>query len=613
MPLRLKTKFTLTTALLMLIVVAAVCVVSVGALVRQTIHQVDDRARFVAQQTFADAQRALGDAAARGDAPASASEADVREYVRRVLDGSSGVTSSVNAAVGYSPTIYEVSIVDRDSVALVSSDPSLPGHLVLPRARLDDLAQFGFLEQLRVLYGPPRNFEVSLPFKLGGQPFGEIRVGVNSALLRNEISPTLRAATQLALLGVILATVLAGVASSISLAPLQKITAQLDRIARGQAAPQPVRSGDELGQVSTKISEIGQQLQGVRAIFSGLRENLRAFAAGMDDGLLVFSASGQAVLATPAVERFLGRKPEELVGQTVAQVFPAGEPLGKALRLASGRLRPVDAVDVELNGAAGPRRVRASVREIAEGGSKMGEVVTLCDLDSIERLGSELEVSERLAALGRVTAGVAHEVKNPLNSMRLWLENLRESLPADPDSANTAVKVLDTEIDRLDRVVKTFLDFTKPVELHLEDTDIAALAGEVLALAQPQIARGRVQVTVEQPENLPDVRVDRQLIKQALMNLVLNSCEAMKSGGRLTLSVRRRGDLAEIRISDTGHGIAPEHRRRIFELFFTTRPGGSGLGLATAFRIVQLHSGSIDFESEVGKGTTFIVELPLHH
>ncbi|HVN09989.1 MAG TPA: ATP-binding protein [Patescibacteria group bacterium] len=611
MRLRLKTKFTLTTALLVLTVVAVVSVISVAALMRQTFRHLDDRAHYVAKLVLDEARSALDDAAARGQGPTSEKDADVDAFVRGVLQKDPRLAAALAAAVGYSPTIYEVSIVDRDSVALVSSDPNLVGHLRLPRARLENLAQFDFLEQIHTLYGPSQIYEVSLPFNLGSRPFGEIRVALNSALLRNEISPTLRTATEFALFGVFFSAGLAFLISNITLAPLQKITAQLDRIASGQFDAQPLRSGDELGQVSTKISEIGQQLRGVRAIFSGLRENLSALTAGMDDAVLVFSATGQAVLATPAVEKFLGCKPQELIGRDAGQMFPADQPLGKALGLADGRLHAVDQVEVALNGGSGPQRVRASVREIAEGGSQMGALVTLRDLDSLDRLDSELEVSERMAALARVTAGVAHEVKNPLNSMRLWLENLRESLPSDPEAARSAVKVLDSEIDRLDRVVKRFLDFTKPVELHLEDTDLAELVREVLALARPQIERAGVKAAVEQPNPLPAVHVDRALLQQALMNLVLNACQAMPQGGRLDITLRRKADAAEIRIADTGHGIAPEHRRRIFELFFTTRPSGSGLGLATAFRIVQLHNGSIDFESEPGRGTTFILEFPL--
>jgi signal transduction histidine kinase len=611
MRLRLKTKITLTTALLVLTVAALVSGAYVARLVRQGIHQLDDRAHFVAQQVLVQAQNAFAAAANRGEAPLSSSPADVHDYVRRVLEMDDGLNSLLQADVGYSPSIYEVTITDRKNVAMVSSDTSLPGHLILPRAKLDTFAQFYFLEQMRILYGPPRVYEITLPFNLGDQPYGEIHVDLNSALLRVEITPGLRSASLLALFAVVLSTILAGVATNVALAPLQKISAQLDRIAKGEFDSQPLRSSDELGQVSSKISEIGQQLRGVREIFGTLRANLSDLTSGLDDGLLLFSGEGKAVFASPSVEKFLQRKPETLLGCSFPEIFLPGTPLGLALRAEGEWLRPLENLEVKMDGAGGPQRVAASLRVIAEGGARMGALVALRDLDSIERIGSELAVSERLAALGRITAGVAHEVKNPLNSMRLWLENLRESLPGDPAAAQQAVKILDKEIDRLDRVVKTFLDFTRPVELHLEDTDLAEMLGEVVALALPQIQRAKVQVSVEQPQNVPAARVDRELFKQAVLNLILNACDAMTAGGKLTLAIRRRGDVALISISDTGHGIAPQDRNRIFDLFFTTRPGGTGLGLATTFRIVQIHSGSIDFQSEVGRGTSFFIELPL--
>ena len=242
----------------------------------------------------------------------------------------------------------------------------------------------------------------------------------------------------------------------------------------------------------------------------------------------------------------------------------------------------------------------------------MGALLTLRDLDSLESINTQLQVSERLAALGRVTAGVAHEVKNPLNSMRLWLENLKESLPDDPESSSQqAVQVLDKEIDRLDTVVKRFLDFTRPMEVRLEPTQLAQLLQEVLEVARPQLQRANIRVAQLLPIDVPEVYVDRALLKQAVLNLVLNGVEAMPSGGQLRLVLSRRGEMAEICVGDTGPGIPPENRQKIFQLFFTTRPGGSGIGLASTFRIVQLLNGSIDFTSEVGRGTTFLIELPL--
>jgi signal transduction histidine kinase len=250
------------------------------------------------------------------------------------------------------------------------------------------------------------------------------------------------------------------------------------------------------------------------------------------------------------------------------------------------------------------------VQTIGEHGRRMGTLVTLRDVESLERIGSQLQVSERLAALGRVTAGVAHEVKNPLNSMRLWLEVLKSNMPVAPEPQQ-AVKMLDSEIERLDRAVKTFLNFTKPVELKLEETRLQELLDEVLEAARPSIAKAGLLLRADLPSDCPPVLADRQLIHQAVLNLLLNACEFTDPGGSIVLSLRRSGEHAVIAVEDSGRGIAPEDQKKIFQLFFTTRPGGTGIGLANTFRFVQLHNGRIEFESKAGRGTTFRVELPL--
>jgi len=333
--------------------------------------------------------------------------------------------------------------------------------------------------------------------------------------------------------------------------------------------------------------------------------------AGLEDGLLLFTRDARAVMVSPAAEKFLGAPAGQFLGRRVTDIFPIGHPLRDALHLEGDELREV-AAEIELKTTEGEKRVSVTVQGIQEDGERMGALLTLRDLDSIESINTQLQVSERLAALGRITAGVAHEVKNPLNSMRLWLENLKESLPDDSDSgAKQAVQVLDKEIDRLDAVVKRFLDFTRPMDVRLEPTQLAQLLGEVLEIAQPQMQKANIQVARLLPIDVPEVYVDRDLLKQAVLNLVLNAGESMPSGGQLRLVLSRRGEMAEISVGDTGKGIPPEHRQKIFQLFFTTRPGGSGIGLASTFRIVQLLNGSIDFTTEVGKGTTFRIELPL--
>ncbi len=180
---------------------------------------------------------------------------------------------------------------------------------------------------------------------------------------------------------------------------------------------------------------------------------------------------------------------------------------------------------------SGPQRVGVSVQVIREHGTRMGTLVTLRDVESLERIGSQLQVSERLAALGRVTAGVAHEVKNPLNSMRLWLEVLKANMPVEPEPQQ-AVKMLDSEIDRLDRAVKTFLNFTKPVELNLEETDLRTLLEDVLDAARPSIVKANLELRADLPSDCPPVLVDRQLIHQAVLNLLINASEFTDPGGQ---------------------------------------------------------------------------------
>src|ERR1700736_5132884 len=525
MRLSLKTKFTLATSLLVLGVVTVVSALYLGRLTQQVLRQGDDRARFVAQQISLAGQNALAEAAERGESPRSVKPEDIRQYVSRTLDNNSTLNSLIESAVGYSPTIYEITISDSNGIVLVSSDASLRGQKVPVRPSIDSLVRYNFVQQLRTLYGPPQTYEFSLPFNLGSGPFGDIRIGLSSTLIRDEISPQLKSAGYWALGSVLLSTLLAFTVGRVSLAPIERISAQLDRISAGEFDLEPaVERGDELGVVSTKIIGIGKQLRDVREIFSTLRENLDQVMSGLADGLLLFNVSGYTVLVSPSVEKFLAIPPEELRGRRASEIFPPGHPMRETLGIRGDHIGHVENAEVTMEGPQGPQRIGVSSQVIREHGNPMGSLVTLRDVESLERIGSQLQVSERLAALGRVTAGVAHEVKNPLNSMRLWLEVLKANMPTDPEPQQ-AVKMLDSEIDRLDRAVKTFLNFTKPVELRLEETDIRPLLQDVIDAARPSIVKAGVDLRVDLPSEFPTLLLDQQLIHQAMLNLVLNASE----------------------------------------------------------------------------------------
>ncbi len=322
MRLSLKTKFTLAISLLVLAVVAVVSGLYLGQLTKQVLRQSEDRASFVAQQVFLACQNALSDAAERGETPASSSAADLREYVHHALDNSSTLNSLMESAVGYTKTIYEITITDRDGIVLISSDSGLRGQKIAARPDVRSFVhQQGFFQELRTLYGPPQVYEYSLPFNLGQSKFGDIRIGLSSALIRDEISPSLEKAGYYALGSVLLSTFLAFLVTRVTLAPIDRISAQLDRISAGEFDFEPVERTDELGKVSAKIVGIGKQLRDVREIFSTLRENLDQVMGGLEDGLLLFNSEGRAVLVSPSVEKFLGGRAADLRGRRVSEIF----------------------------------------------------------------------------------------------------------------------------------------------------------------------------------------------------------------------------------------------------------------------------------------------------
>lgn len=226
---------------------------------------------------------------------------------------------------------------------------------------------------------------------------------------------------------------------------------------------------------------------------------------------------------------------------------------------------------------------------------------------------SLLELSRRVMAVGRLTAGVAHEVKNPLNAMTIHLELLKQKMASGaPDSATAPhVDVIAREIRRLDDVVQGFLKFARPEELTLKPVQPGPLISEVLKIIEPEARALNVALEISCSDGA-SIDGDSTMLRQALMNLARNAIQAMPAGGRLRMTCAApRDGRVELRVEDTGIGIPPENLAKIFDLYFTTKDAGTGIGLSLVYRTVQLHHGDIDVESTPGKGTAFIIKLPV--
>jgi PAS domain S-box-containing protein len=607
MKVSLKSKLTALISFLVLLVVLATSSLYLSSLTHQTLDEVGSRGKNIAEVTYHQARSVL----AQTHIPAGVdpnNPQQIQSVVQKTLSEDAGLNSLIEAEVGYSPTIYYVAITDGPGNIIVHSDPDQVGHRLGPAQSFDSLMQSGLVRQLEVIYGTPQIFEVVLPLDLAGYPLS-VHVGLSTLFVGHQMIPELRRAALLSGLAILLATFTAGVLSFSLLRPLESISREVDSLARGEfPISLHLTRKDEWGILASKLNLLGERMRGEKAAFVALRENIDQLLSNLTDGMLLFDQQDRLVMTTPAVGRFLGHSAEAMLHRPASEVFAKDEPLGNFLLHAFEQKQSFPWHVVETGGET--PRVAVSVQFVAEDGARVASMVTLRDATTRAQLEDQLDLTTKLAALGKLTSGIAHEVKNPLNAMVLQLELIKSKLEDEGESVRPHLDTLTAEIRRLDRVVKTFLDFTRPVELRRVPTNVEGLVREVFTLAEPQAKQNNVRLVIQPNGALPPLPLDHDLMKQALLNLVLNGCQAMAAGGELRVTPRLLPRHIELEIADQGSGIPPEVRPKLFSLYFTTKPGGTGIGLAMAFRIIQLHNGTIDFSSEVNHGTTFRVSLP---
>jgi signal transduction histidine kinase len=407
----------------------------------------------------------------------------------------------------------------------------------------------------------------------------------------------------------VLSTLLAIVFSNVMLRPLANISAALDRIsAAGGGSGATLQRGEprEVAEVQSKLNLLGEEVRGARQ----MRSNIEQLFERLEEAILFFDGDGRLAMAGHPAERILRRSRGEMLGRPVGELLPPESALGSVVHASIETRRPARDKVVDLPAGNGPARMLVDVNPI-EGpdGRYMGAIVTLSDAESRQELQRQINMSDRLAAITRLTGGVAHEIKNPLNAITLHLEVLTTKLAGENVDA-PEVEVIRREIQRLDRVVKTFLDFTRPVKLTMRAIDLADVIQDVMALVKADAERRGMSIELSGCESACLIAGDRDLLKQALLNVVVNGLEAMDPGGRLEVRMTGLAGEYEIAVTDQGRGIPPELRERIFNLYFTTKSNGTGIGLAITFQVVQLHNGTIDLSSEPGKGATFRLRFP---
>ena len=597
MRLTLRARQVLALAVVVLLVVVASTVAHLVNVARLALGSAADEGELMAKQLYHQSSRVI--AASPTPSPA-------------LLEQDPGIRALLEGMIGYSHTVVYAAVVDPTDRILAHSNLKLVGEILPPRESLERLKARSTLGIVASLFGEPEVYEAQLPMKLGERPFGTVRVGVSTSLLKQALSEAALYSLAVALAALGIAVAVGLVVGHLLMQSLRKIAHGMDRLARGEyGATVDLTRDDELGELAARVNKLGERVHAEQSHWQSDRARMEGILDSLEDAVIVLNARREVVFCNQAAEGLLGQSPESADGALVG-LLPGDHPLAPVVTelFDAGIERRNAAVKVRCpDGQA--RELAVSSYRIPDGERAGGGVLALRNLDPVRAVQSLVTYSQKLAALGRLTSGVAHEVKNPLNAMRIHLELLKARLGASQPAVRENVDVIAQEIVRLDRVVQGFLKFVRPEEVRLAPVDVKALLFDVARLIAPEAARAGARITEDVVPDLPPVSGDAELLQQALTNLVTNAIQAMPKGGTVTLAARRGPDGAvEIRVADEGIGILPQDLEKVFRLYYTTKAQGSGIGLSMVYRIVQMHDGRIDVESEVDRGTAMVLTLP---
>jgi signal transduction histidine kinase/HAMP domain-containing protein len=593
----------------------------------------------------------LEESQARGDLLANAIYHRARQVVAGQQDpyaairDDSGLRAILESSI-YSKNVTYAAVMDAGGVVVAHTDPGREGERLTPRGDLRALLARDALGQLRAIYGEEgRTYEVNQRLRMGEADFGSIRIGVSTLLVRQDLHTTLRTPVITALVLLVVVPFLAMLLTTRMLRPIHVIRTGLAQLRKGEpGVTLDLPKEDEFAELSSSFNALSAQVQADRTKTA----QLESVVENLEDGVAVFNGEGELLQANEAMRTLL---PADPIGKPIDDLFPRTHPLVTlvqetlATRDAKGWVPILFGSDHDGDGEGGERLVMTEIMEDRHR-ALVGTMVSVRNKAALDQVQSMIKYSQKQVQLGERLAGVGHEVRTPLNAMAIHVELLRGQLarasgaPArSAEGVGTAVEgsgggvttaiaetsrdgsadpgdldhvgIIAHEIRRLDDLVTGLLRFTRPEDLKLEPLALAELVQEVVRVVQPEADRSHVSIETTIGRELPTVYGDPAMLQTAFLNLALNAIQAMPTGGALRIrAAQTRGRTVSVTFEDTGVGIDPEHLNKIFNLYFTTKERGSGIGLALVYRTVVLHDGTIEVESSPGH-TAFTVGLPI--
>ena len=575
---------------LMLVPTIALSIISLDSRISAMVDDMSRSTDFMIAQIFEQLRLALS--------------ASVGDDVATKLRNSEPLRKALDATVAFGPAVVAASIVGNDGTVIVAAHGDGEGRpaLNLPSVKeLDEQASRWLLFTSLPSLLTAKVYEARRRVDINNQPVATISVGVTTALVADQARHLL--VVIVATAGLVMAAALLAVSliANRMLEQLSILTRGFEQLAAGKSPSEVVVSGgNELSTLAEKFNELSRQVRADRSRLDSDQTHLFDVVRSIQDAVVLLDANGVVLFANKEAQERLSPKDASLEGASLASALGAGHPL---LTLVQSTVTGTEAHDVPLPLPGGGTYLVSFFR-LGRERVPAGLLIVLRDLTPVIELETALDSSNRLARLGTLISGLAHQLRSPLNGMNMRLELLRHEAG---DAGSKHVDKLRHEVTRLDEAVEALLRFMRPEQLKLSEFDV----NELLKELGGRINNDRIKVEYQLDSTLPTVRADRGLIYEALSNLVTNAEQAMRDGGDLTLASKSQGSTVEITIADRGAGIAREQLDRIFDLYYTTKAGGSGLGLPFAMRAIELNGGKIAIDSELGQGTVCKVTIPI--
>jgi len=592
---RPRARFTVAFLFLQIIPIIAIGVVTLAYTLKTVIDGVVESSDLMTRQVYE--QVRLGLEHGKGDAVT-------------ILQHDDALRELLGSMQAFGPAVVIARITDADGKILVAGGDGSEGQLQPHLPSIEELVQkasrwwpFALLAAAsgNDLYATAR------PFDVDGKPFGTIYIGVTLSLLTDRLERLGLAFGLIVIADVILTLLATASLRRLLFQEMWPFPAVSWNARVTESLPSPVQQ-DELSGLAERFNRLSRAVHSEHNQWETGRSNVFEIVRSIHDGVVLVDSGGSLLFANREARVVLGLdKTPGVEGRPLGVLLRRNHPLVAMAdaALESGSEAQDVPMNLSANGDGDGASMLISFFRLGAARKPVGLLILLRDMNAVQELESVVDQSTRLARLGGLISGVAHQLRSPLHGMNLRLELMREDSLRGND-IEKHINRLRGEVERLDQSVEALLRFMRPQELKLS----RFLVNDLLAEIANRVKRDRIcfafQFSAEHP-----VEADREMLSEAFSNLIQNAMQAMPEGGGIAISTAEKDGMVEVEISDHGVGIAPENLEQVLNLYFTTKKGGSGLGLPLALRAIELNRGVLKIDSRVGEGTTCRIRLPL--